>query len=345
VQPAVTCNFCRRRTSRSPMRWVIPSLALAFLWPVASRAQGVDIPELGVHIADAPGESSTPQLLRRFDGYLARLPIGKATLTVARLEDPVPPSSDVRDADYRATLQKEFNEDLGPTSSGRATVIAGHDAWTTIDARRSGHDSSIKYACVTYLVVDQHLYRVSASADGGDTRPPDFDAAVRVISELAFGPIDRSALQSGGAGSRLVGWVLPPCRDNSGDDYYPAPEARLGIQGHVLVEFSIDKRGSIKGLVIKKSARDNWFDQSARRLFGHLRCTVPDKWQSSGAADHRFTMDVIFQLRECVPRAGVAEASGYPDASEGKIVITGSLIREGRSLTQESSTSTRQDCR
>jgi hypothetical protein len=97
---------------------MISSLAFAFLWPVASHADGVDIPELGVHIADAPSDSGTPQLLRRFDGYPARFPIGKATLTVARLEDAVPPDSDVRDANYRATLQREFNEDLGSNSVG-----------------------------------------------------------------------------------------------------------------------------------------------------------------------------------------------------------------------------------
>ena len=249
------------------------------------------------------------------------------------------------DANYRAVLQKEFNEDLGPIFPGTVTVIAGHEAWTSMDARRSGRGGSIKYACVTYVIVDQHLYRLAANAEGGDTRPPEFDAAVRAISGLEFGPIDRSSLQSGGGGSPLVRWVLPQCRDTSGDDYYPARAIRLGIQGHALVEFSIDKRGSIKGLVVTKSAPDGKFNQSARKLLGNLRCTVPDEWQSSGAANHRFTMDVIFQLRECAPKAGVAAASGYPDAAEGEIVITASLLRGGRSLTQESSASTGQDCR
>jgi hypothetical protein len=108
------------------MRWLIASLALAFLWPVASHANGVDIPELGVHIAAAPSDS-TPKLLRRVDGYLAMLRIGKATLTVARLEDPVPLGSEVRDANYRASSSREFNEDLASNSLGAATVTAGHD--------------------------------------------------------------------------------------------------------------------------------------------------------------------------------------------------------------------------
>jgi hypothetical protein len=74
---------------------IIALMAFAFVWPIASYAGGIDIPEIGVHlgvnIVQGPNKAPvTPQLIRRFDGYEAVLPMGIATLTIARVEDPVP---------------------------------------------------------------------------------------------------------------------------------------------------------------------------------------------------------------------------------------------------------------
>lgn len=45
---------------------------------------GFDIPEIGVHIVQVSNASAPPQVIRRLDGYEAILPIGVATLRIAR---------------------------------------------------------------------------------------------------------------------------------------------------------------------------------------------------------------------------------------------------------------------
>jgi hypothetical protein len=156
--------------------------ALAPLWPITSHAGGIDIPELGVHLGinivqESNNAPITPQVIRRFDGYEAILPLGLATLKIGRVEDPVPSGSDIQDATFRATQRAEFYEQADPTAEEQATTLAGHDAWTITTVHRAG-PLTVNYRSVTYTIVDQHLYRIIATATGADRRPSDYTKAL-----------------------------------------------------------------------------------------------------------------------------------------------------------------------
>jgi hypothetical protein len=78
--------------------------------PVASRAGGIDIPALGVHIGvnivhESDNSPVDPDVIRRFDGDEASLPMGTATLRIERAKDSVTEGSDIRDASFRTALQ------------------------------------------------------------------------------------------------------------------------------------------------------------------------------------------------------------------------------------------------
>ncbi len=78
-----------------------------------------------------------------------------------------------------------FGGSVDSRSHGAPTAVGGHSAWTVVEARESG--SATVYTCVTYVIVDRHLYRLSVSANGDRSRPPEFDS-------LVFGDV-RSALR------------------------------------------------------------------------------------------------------------------------------------------------------
>ena len=115
-------------------RWAIASLAFLVLCPLVVFAGPLEIPELGIRIANLPSGEIKPQVIRRVDGYEAILKLGAGTLTIARLDEPVSPGSSVGDAAYRAGQQADFNEDLGPQVYERASTLAGQDAWTRFSA-------------------------------------------------------------------------------------------------------------------------------------------------------------------------------------------------------------------
>jgi hypothetical protein len=293
--------------------------------PVPSYHNKIEIPELGIHMTDLPDDVTTPQVIRRVDGYQANLRIRTATLTIARLEDPVPAGTDVRDAAYRAIQQAAFDEDFGPKAHGEATAINGHAAWTTFSARRTGYNGTVAfYTCVTYAIVDQHLYRFAANATGGDTRPPDFDAAVRATSELTFGAIDRSAAHNDTAPSGLL--TMPTFHPASNVDWYPPAAKRGGEQGIVGLEFSIDAKGHAQELR-RTYGEASDLTTSAQAMLQSAVFRVGPRWEKSGYQKLRFEMEFQFSIDE--PGRG-RRCSGYspPRVPGAEVVaICGSIRR------------------
>src|ERR1700683_4009843 len=152
-------------------RWAIASVAFVVLRPLAALAEPLEIPQLGIRIANLPSGEIKAQVTRRVDGYEATLHLGTGVLTLARLDDPVPPGTSIGDAGYRKIQQADFHEDLGPDVFEQAATVAGHDAWTRFSAHRWTSvvpqglaDDSIRYTDVTYVIVDEHLYRLSGGA-------------------------------------------------------------------------------------------------------------------------------------------------------------------------------------
>jgi hypothetical protein len=168
-------------------------LTALLLWPLAAQANDVDLPELGVRLTTLPGAATRPQTTAQASGYEASLQLGPATLDIYRDEEPVAAGSDVADPSYRARLDARYPGGLASKNLGAPTAVDGHSAWTVVDAREGTAASVTRYTCVTYVINDQHLYRLSVTADGSPGRPPEFDALVRALSGLTFEPVRRAS--------------------------------------------------------------------------------------------------------------------------------------------------------
>ena len=168
-----------------------PLLLLLALRPLpgAAAIPDVDVPALGLSIARVPPGTSEPQVRERPDGYEMKIELGVAVMRIFRESGPVAPGSDVASPGYRARLDAQFSADVDSATQGAPTVVGGHGAWTVIDAR--AHDAGTAYTCVTYVIVDQHLYRMTVIATG-DPRPPEFDGLVKALSGVSFEPLGRT---------------------------------------------------------------------------------------------------------------------------------------------------------
>ena len=178
----------RNAKIRAMRRASLIFLTAVLLLPLAAHADDVDIPELGVRVTALPSAASQPQVTQGTQqpaGYDAVLHLGVASLTISREDDPVPPGSDVADPRYRAQLDRRYRGGVESKTLGAPTAVGGHSAWTVVDARSASAELT-HYTCLTYVIVDQHLYRLAVMADGSPGRPPEFDALVKALSGVTF---------------------------------------------------------------------------------------------------------------------------------------------------------------
>jgi len=163
---------------------VVPLIAL-LCWPLPSQASEFDLPELGVRLTNLPSAVAKPQVSEATEhpgGYEAVMRLGTAELNIHREEAPVPAGSDVAEPAYRAQLDRRYQGGVESKT---------HSAWTVVDAH-SGSSELMHYTCLTYVIVDQHLYRLAVTANGSPGRPPEFDALVKALSGITFEPVQRT---------------------------------------------------------------------------------------------------------------------------------------------------------
>jgi len=168
------------------------SLTALLLLPLAAHATDVDLPELGVRLSALPSAVTQPQVTPHPDGYDAVMRLGLATLAIYREDDPAPAGSDVADPRYRALLDHRYRGGVESKTLGAPTALGGHSAWTVVDAREDSSANVTHYTCLTYVIVDQHLYRLAVTADGAPGRPPEFDALVKALSGVSFELVQRA---------------------------------------------------------------------------------------------------------------------------------------------------------
>ena len=171
------------------------AVAAMLVWPLAGHASEVDIPELGVRLTALPSAATQPQvtqLTQNPAGYNAMTRLGLATLNIYREDDPVPVGSDVADPRFRGLLDRRYHGSVESKTLGAPTSLGGHSAWTVVDAREDGSSDLTHYTCLTYVIVDQHLYRLGVTADGAPGRPPEFDAMVKALSGVTFELVRRA---------------------------------------------------------------------------------------------------------------------------------------------------------
>ena len=170
------------------------ALAAVLTWPLAGRANDVDVAELGIRLVALPSAASQPEvnaLTQPPPGYGAVTRLGPAVLNMYREDDPLPVGSDVADPNFRALLDRRYRGSVESKTLGAPTSVGGHSAWTVVDAREGGSAEPTHYTCLTYVIVDQHLYRLAVTADGNPGRPLEFDALVKALSGVTFEQVRR----------------------------------------------------------------------------------------------------------------------------------------------------------
>jgi hypothetical protein len=172
-------------------RFSFVSLTAVLLWPLAAYANDVDVPELGLRLSTLPDGVSQPQVTQQPAGYDAVVRLGLATLEVFREDDPAPLGSDVADPRYRALLDRRYRGSVESKTLGAPTALGGHSAWTVVDVREDSAADLMHYTCLSYVIVDQHLYRLAVTANGSPGRPPEFDTLVKALSGVSFGQVQR----------------------------------------------------------------------------------------------------------------------------------------------------------
>ena len=138
-----------------------------------------------------PDGLTQPQVTQRPTGYDAVMRYGLATLEIFREDDPAPPGSDVADPHYRALLDRRYRGAVESKTLGAPTSLGGHSAWTVVDAREDSSTDHTHYTCLSYVIVDQHLYRLAVTAEGSPGRPPEFDSLVKALSGVSFQQVQR----------------------------------------------------------------------------------------------------------------------------------------------------------
>jgi hypothetical protein len=175
------------------LRIVMAPLAALLLWPLAGRADPVDVPELGVQLMTLPAAATKPQLTTVGSGSTLTTRLGPAVLSIYRDNAPEPPGSDVATPKYRASLDARFAHDVDSRGQGAPTDVGGHSGWTVVVEARSSGDREMSYTCVTYVIVEQHLYRLAVTASASSGRPPEFDSLVSAIGGVKFEPVQAGA--------------------------------------------------------------------------------------------------------------------------------------------------------
>lgn len=92
---------------------------------------------------------------------------------------------------------------------------------------------------------------------------------------------------------------MPPIDAQLKSDNYPASARRQGIQGRVLVEFTITAKGRTTDIKVVKSEPEGIFDDAVRSAMRGIKFTVPEDWEASGGDKQPYTLSYVFKLNPC----------------------------------------------
>jgi len=129
-------------------------LASTLIWPLATLAAGLEIPALGVHLAQLPPDSDPPELTCTSQGDVALLKFHTVTLIIARTEKPTAPGLTVHDSNFRTAQQPtDLSQAPGTRVRDGATQVGGHDAWTILRLHPADVGHAIDYSSITYTSI------------------------------------------------------------------------------------------------------------------------------------------------------------------------------------------------
>ncbi|HWG31944.1 MAG TPA: hypothetical protein VN676_15415 [Steroidobacteraceae bacterium] len=286
---------------------------ILLLLPMVSYGAGVYIPKMGIRLNDLPDNVTASKLIENLDAHSVTVYFGDATLSILRLQDATPAGATLNDAAYRKALEDNFGDDMRSGFHGEATSIAGNGAWTWSRATHLSPLPVVEYTYVTYVIANEHAYRLRVHDNGPytphepDARPPDVQAALNAIPEITFEPAAAPAPDS----ARLK---IPRMIAGLGDLYYPDAAVRRNQEGVVDVEFSIDGKGHAVDVKETYAA----FSDLGKKIPGFLQNAtfrVPPDWEANGHRAARFDMEFQFSLGLLAHGCREAPESRVPGAS------------------------------
>lgn len=309
-----------------------PLVALLLLQPVIGYGTEVDIPEIGVRLTNLPEGATKSKLFQRLDAYSISVQIGGVPLSIMRLEDEVPVGVTLTDAAYRTALQENFGDDLGPKSHSQATSISGNTAWTMFSAVQPIPAPVVDYTCITYVIANNHPYRLRVyteaiyASHAPITRPPDFDAAVKAMSHITFGPVTRPPPSPDSTRLKFPRMITKPRAD-----LYPDAARARNEEGVVDVEFTIDGKGHARDVKQIYESSPRLGSQIPAYLKG-AEFRVPANWEQSGLQSSWFTLEFEFALGTPPKGCGGSPEPRIPGAEV--ITVCGSRLPPGSHFTR-----------
>jgi TonB family protein len=93
--------------------------------------------------------------------------------------------------------------------------------------------------------------------------------------------------------------ALPPLTLALSSNVYPVKAQRAGLQGRVLVAFSISRKGVPDDLLVMDADPAGWFEDVALTLVKQVRFTVAKDWKATGGVAQRYQLSVLFKLTPC----------------------------------------------
>lgn len=118
--------------------------------------------------------------------------------------------------------------------------------------------------------------------------------------------------------------ALPQLSVDLGSIDYPSAQQRQGMQGRVLVAFTITKRGKVNDPVVMDADPSHDFDSVALKAVKLVRFTVPDDWEDTGDSAYQFQLSVLFKLSPCVAPACI---SPKPHESADDFLVIGAQAK------------------
>lgn len=108
---------------------------------------------------------------------------------------------------------------------------------------------------------------------------------------------------------------LPPLSTaEPGADSYPPAARRRGLQGRVLVEFTISPTGRVDDpptVLAAEPENDTVLPEGALMYMRAARFAVPADWQAAGGPSRKFRCSFVFLLRPCRENDACDEPAPY----------------------------------
>jgi hypothetical protein len=263
----------------------------------------IEIPELGVRFGDLPAVVADQRPAERPAGYEWRAIVGVTSLSILREEQPVPQGSDISDETYRGSILK-------PGAGGAASTLGSHAAWTVTETRRAGPATIEVRDWFGYVIVDQHLYRLTVSTIIPPGKKSDFDTLVTAMSDISFHPVQRATAPPPPKPGEMPRFV-----SSGHQEYYPPRAKRLGEHGVVGVVFTIDGQGHARDIHQLYADVPDLVPASAAVLQdGVFR--VPADWEETASDKQRFYIEFQFLIAQ----AGAGCPSLDPREPSAKVV-------------------------